>query len=221
MEVTPALVLAMWASGVAGGAAVVSHWSIVGPGYNWLLAAIVVLVGGATAPAGGSWLAVVATVVALGAGLMGRRHGFAAGLFALASLGFLLVAVGDGGIAPAVTGALLLGGTTSVMLLGHWFLVDPRLPRQALHRLDMATAVGLVSEVGVIALLGGFGSDDMVMVLSLAVLSLFTGVLVAGVWFALKEPAYSGVMAATGLSYLGVLTAFGVVVVGRLLVAGL
>ena len=48
-----------------------------------------------------------------------------------------------------------------------------------------------------------------------------TGLLVAAVWFSLKEPAYSGVMAATGLSYLGVLTAFGVVVVGRLLIAGL
>ncbi len=211
----------MWASGVAGGAAVVSHWSIVGPGYNWLLSAIVVVVGGVTALAGGSWLGVVATAMALGAGLLGRRQAVAAGLFAAAALGFLLVAVDDGGVAPAVTGALLLGGTTSVMLLGHWFLVDPRLPRQALHRLDLATALGLVSEVVVIAALGAFGSDDMVMVLALAALSLFTGVLVAAVWFALKEPAYSGVMAATGLSYLGVLTAFGVVVVGRLLVAGL
>jgi hypothetical protein len=54
--------------------------------------------------------------------------------------------------------------------------------------------------------------------LALAVLS---ALLVAAVWFSLREPTYSGVMAATGLSYLGVLTAFGVVVVGRLLIAGL
>ncbi len=48
-------------------------------------------------------------------------------------------------------------------------------------------------------------------------LTLVSALLVAGVSFALREPFYSGVMAATGLSYLAVLTAFGVVVVGRLL----
>ena len=36
--------------------------------------------------------------------------------------------------------------------------------------------------------------------------------LVVAVWFALREPSYAGVMAATGLSYLGLLTVFGVVV---------
>jgi len=221
VEVTPSLVLAMWAAGVAFGAAVVSYWTIVGPGYNWLLAGILVLIGGATSLAGGVWLGIAATVAALGAGVFGRKRVPAAGLFAVAGIGYLLVAVEDGGVAPAVTGALLLGGTTSVMLLGHWFLVDPRLPRQALQRLDAATALGWVAELGAIAVLGAFGSGDTVMVAALAALAVLTGLLVAAVWFALKEPAYSGVMAATGLSYLGVLTAFGVVVIGRLLVAGL
>ena len=41
---------------------------------------------------------------------------------------------------------------------------------------------------------------------------------IAGVIFSLKEPGYAGVMAATGLSYLAVLTAFGVAVLGRMLV---
>ena len=59
------------------------------------------------------------------------------------------------------------------------------------------------------------------MIGALVALSVMTGLLVVAVWFSLKEPSYSGVMAATGLSYLGVLTTFGVVVVGRLLVAGL
>ena len=52
-------------------------------------------------------------------------------------------------------------------------------------------------------------------------LTVMTALLIAAVWFSLREPGYSGVMAATGLSYLGLLTTFGVIVVGRLLVAGL
>ena len=52
-------------------------------------------------------------------------------------------------------------------------------------------------------------------------LTVMTGLLIVAVWFSLREPGYSGVMAATGLSYLGLLAAFGVVVVGRLLVSGL
>lgn len=206
---------------MAGGAAAVSYWTIVGPGYNWLLAAVLVVVGGATSIAGGAWLGLVATMAALAAVIYARRHRPAALLFAVAAISHFLIAVDDGGLAQAISGAVLLGGTTSVMLLGHWFLVDPRLPRRALQRLDLATAIGLVGEVVVIAVLGAFGSGDTVMIAALVALTVLTGLLTAAVWFSLKEPAYSGVMAATGLSYLGVLTAFGVVVVGRLLVAGL
>ncbi|MCP3993573.1 MAG: hypothetical protein GY722_00705 [bacterium] len=40
MEVTPALVLAMWTAGAAFGVAAVSYWAIVGPGYGLLLSAV-------------------------------------------------------------------------------------------------------------------------------------------------------------------------------------
>ena len=46
-------------------------------------------------------------------------------------------------------------------------------------------------------------------------------ILMAGVLGSLRYPAYSGVMAATGLSYLAVLTSLGAVFLGRALVAGL
>ena len=59
------------------------------------------------------------------------------------------------------------------------------------------------------------------MIAAMVALSGMTAILVAAVWFSLRETGYSGVMAATGLSYLGVLTAFGAAVVGRQLVAGL
>ena len=47
-----------------------------------------------------------------------------------------------------------------------------------------------------------------------------SALLMVGVWLALAETGYSGVMAATGLSYLAVLTALGAAVLGRLLVSG-
>lgn len=221
MEVTPALILAMWTAGMAGGAAVVSQWGIVGPGYGWLTSAVITIAGGVTALAGGSPIGVLATLAALVAGLMARRQRIAAVLFAVAALGFLAVAVPDGGFFAAISGSVLLGGMTSEMLLGHWFLVDPQLPRWALQRLGVVAGIGLVAEVVVVVALGAFGSSDTVMIAALAALAAMTALLVAAVWFSLKETGYSGVMAATGLSYLGVLTTFGVVVVGRLLVEGL
>ncbi len=221
MEVTPALVLAMWTAGMAGGGALVSHWAIVGPGFGWLVSAVVVLVGGATAFAGDAVAGLVATVLALAAGLAARHHRLAAALFAAASLGYLTVAIPDGGVIASITGAVFLGGMTTEMLLGHWFLIDPQLPRRALQRLDLIAGGALVADVAVLSALGALGAGDTVTLGAMGAVTIMTGLLVAGVWFSLKEPSYSGVMAATGLSYLGVLTAFGVVVAGRLLVAGL
>ena len=206
---------------MAGGAAVVSRLAIVGPGYTWLLSAVVVVVGGATALAGTGIVGLLATAGALTAGVVAKRHDVAAMLFAVAALGHLIVAMDEGGVIQAVTGTLLLGAMTSEMRLGHWFLVDPQLPRWALQRLAVAAGIGLVSDLAVLGVLGAFGSGEGVMIGALVALSVMTGLLVVAVWFSLKEPSYSGVMAATGLSYLGVLTTFGVVVVGRLLVAGL
>jgi hypothetical protein len=220
MEVTPALILGMWSAGMAGGAAAVSSWQIVGPGFNWLLSFIVVVAGLATASSGDTALAAAATAIALLAGVAARNRRLAAGLFALAALGYLAGAIGDGGIVPTVTGAVFLGGMTSEMALGHWYLVDPRLPRSALRRLSLGAGIGMGLDVVVMSALGAFGSGDTVMIGAFVALAVLSVLLVAGVWFSLQEPSYSGVMAATGLSYLGVLTAFGVVVVGRLLVAG-
>ncbi len=221
MEVTPALVLAMWTAGMAGGGALVSYWAIVGPGFGWLTSGVVVVVGGATAFAGDTFVGLVATVFALGAGVTARHHRLAAALFTAASLGYLAVAVPEGGVIASITGAVFLGGMTTEMLLGHWFLIDPQLPRPALQRLDLIAGGALVADVGVISALGALGAGDVVMLAAMGAVTIMTGLLVTGVWFSLKEPSYSGVMAATGLSYLGVLTAFGVVVAGRLLIAGL
>lgn len=205
---------------MAASAALVSYWGVVGPGYNWLIAAVVTVVGGATAAAAGSALGVAAATAALVAGVLAKRRNAATLLFAVSGLGFLLVSFDDSGVAAAVTGTILLGGMTGEMMLGHWFLVDPKLPRWALRRLDLVAAAGLALDLGVTASLGGFGSGDTVLLATMIALTIMTALLIAAVWFSLREQGYSGVMAATGLSYLGLLTTFGVVVVGRLLIEG-
>jgi hypothetical protein len=117
-----------------------------------------------------------------------------------------------------VTGSLFVGGITSEMLLGHWYLVDPRLPRWALYRLTAAGAVGLFVEtlIVVVRLVSDGLQADGVFVWAYVALAAMTGLLVAGVWLSLREPRYTGVMAATGLGYLAVLTSLGVLVIGRM-----
>jgi hypothetical protein len=116
----------------------------------------------------------------------------------------------------------LLGGITTEMMLGHWYLVDPRLPRRPLLILDVLAALGLGLDAIYVFAVGevSFSGSDGVFGLAYVMLAGFAGILMVGVWFSLKEPRYSGVMAATGLSYLAVLVGFGVVTVGRVLVVG-
>ena len=61
---------------------------------------------------------------------------------------------------------------------------------------------------------------DAILGWAFVALALMTFLLLVAVWYSLQEPSYTGVMAATGLSYLAVLTSFGVVVLGRLLAFG-
>lgn len=108
------------------------------------------------------------------------------------------------------------------MMLGHWYLVDPRLPRWALRRLAVAAGVGAIVDFGVLVGLGVFpwSAGDAAVGIGFIVLAITTVVLLVGVLGALREEGYAGVMSATGLSYLALLTTIGAAVVGRLLVDG-
>ncbi len=119
----------------------------------------------------------------------------------------------------AVTGAVALGGVTSEMLLGHWYLVDPRLPRWALKRLGLTAVLGVTGDAITLAVLGAFAwtGGEQAVGWAYVALAAVTLVLLTGVWFSLDQPFYSGVMAATGLSYLAVLTTIGATVAGRAL----
>jgi hypothetical protein len=172
-----------------------------------------------TAPEFPPFLDVVAPAIAL-VGLVAAGIAAAEG----ASSGQVALAV-----ARTVVGAAFLGAVTDAMLLGHWYLVQPGLARGPL--LELVRWVGWIWPVEVALLLVPTGMA-----------SVWNGTIDDGYggmlgWFwaacvvttiglvfvtraALKERSYSAVMAATGLLYLAILTAFGIDLVARALLAG-
>ena len=121
-------------------------------------------------------------------------------------------------------GAAFIGAISDGMLLGHWYLVQPGLPRKLLNEMVNALAWLWPLEVGVLLLPTG-----MISVWSGAVddgwggllgwmwgaCAATTIILVLITKAALRERYYSAVMAATGLLYLAILTAFGTDIVAR------
>ena len=127
-------------------------------------------------------------------------------------------------LARVIVGALFLGAVSDAMLLGHWYLVQPGLSREPLNELVRWTGITWLPEVvllllptGMISVINGTIDDGYAGMLGwfwvacvIATIAL-VGVTVA----ALRERQYSAVMAATGLLYLAILTAFGVDLVAR------
>ena len=218
IELSPSLILTTWAAGLGAVTAVVGRWRVVGPGFIWLAGSVVVLLGGLGWWADGGWSVGVATAAAVAGIALARRPNLAAGALASAAIFYAASAVPDGGFFATLSGALVLGGITGEMLLGHWYLIDPQLPRWALQRLALAALVGVILEGAL--LLGAAGSswENPVVGWAFVALALTSLGLMVAVWFSLKEPSYPGVMAATGLSYLAVLTSIGAAVAGRALV---
>ncbi|WP_421119151.1 hypothetical protein ACE2AJ_17575 [Aquihabitans daechungensis] len=129
-------------------------------------------------------------------------------------------------VARILVGAAFLGAITDAMLLGHWYLVQPGLARGPLLELvrwaqriwPFEVLVMLIpASEGMLAVLNGTIDDDYGGILgwmwvTCAVTTL--GLLLV-TRAALKERQYSAVMAATGLLYLAILTAFGTDLVAR------
>lgn len=132
-------------------------------------------------------------------------------------------------VARVLVGAAFLGAVSDAMLLGHWYLVQPGLPRRLLHELVrwlgwiwpfevalLLVPTGMVSVIngsiddGYNGMLGWFWIACAVTTIGLVVVTRA----------ALRERAYSAVMAATGLLYLAILTAFGTDLVARAVLAG-
>lgn len=131
-------------------------------------------------------------------------------------------------VSRLVVGAAFLGAITDAMLLGHWYLVQPGLARGPL--LEMVRWVGwltvpevvlLLVPTGMISVLNGSIDDGWGGLLGWFWLAcaVTTLVLVVVTRLALRERGYSAVMAATGLLYLAILTAFGTDLVARALLS--
>jgi hypothetical protein len=127
-----------------------------------------------------------------------------------------------------LAGAAFLGAVTDAMLLGHWYLVQPGLARGPLLELVRWTAITWPVEVvamllptGMLAVLDGSIDDGYGGMLGWFWIACAIGTiaLVAVTRAALKERYYSAVMAATGLLYLAILTAFGTDLVARAVLA--
>ena len=132
-------------------------------------------------------------------------------------------------VARVVVGAVFLGAVSDAMLLGHWYLVQPGLARGPL--LELVRLTGLVWPVevalllvptGMVSVWSGSIDDGYGGMLGWfwAASAITTIVLVVVTRAALKERYYSAVMAATGLLYLAILTAFGTDLVARAILAG-
>jgi hypothetical protein len=123
-----------------------------------------------------------------------------------------------------VAGTLFLGAITDAMLLGHWYLVQPGLAREPIKELVLLGAAVWPFEVaaylwpvGMAQVLDGTVDDgfDGLLGWTWAVCALTTIALLGVTWLALRERYYSAVMAATGLLYLAILTAFGTDLIAR------
>lgn len=133
------------------------------------------------------------------------------------------------GVARIVVGAAFLGSVTDAMLLGHWYLTQPGLRRAPLEELVRWVGWTWVPEVllllvppGMVSVLNGNVDDGYGGMLGWFWLAsaITTIVLVVVTRMALRERYYSAVMAATGLLYLAILTAFGTDLVARAVLAG-
>ncbi len=127
-------------------------------------------------------------------------------------------------VARTLVGAAFLGAITDAMLLGHWYLVQPGLPRRLLNELVRALVYLWPLEVavmllptGMVSVLRGTVDDGWNGTLGWMWLACAaaTIVLVIVTQLALRERYYSAVMAATGLLYLAILTSFGMDLVAR------
>jgi hypothetical protein len=147
---------------------------------------------------------------------------------AIGALALAAAAAAAGGdyplaLARLLVGAAFLGAVSDAMLLGHWYLVQPGLDRDPLRELVRWTARLWPIEVALLLVPPGMadrlGGEDALFGWIWLVCAAGTLALAVAVAAAVRERSYSAVMAATGLLYLAILTAFGTDLVARAVLA--
>ncbi|MGB0112328.1 MAG: hypothetical protein WBP59_03835 [Ilumatobacteraceae bacterium] len=151
----------------------------------------------------------------------------------IGAIGLVAAAVDAGGttwvaLARTLVGAAFIGAISDGMLLGHWYLTQPGLPRVLLNEMVDALmwlwpleVIVMLLPTGMISVLNGSVDDGWGGMLGWMWLmcAATTIILIFITKAALRERYYSAVMAATGLLYLAILTGFGMDIVARAVLA--
>jgi hypothetical protein len=236
-----ATVLLQWATGGLFFLWVTTRGGQAGPGYSWLLKGVFAALALGALAAGGLVDPVpvreVASAGAAAAAIatLSRRRPVWIDLMApaIGVVGLVAAGLDAGGphalaIYRTVVGAAFLGCVTDAMLLGHWYLVQPKLGREPLRELNRLLVVvwpfeiaGLLWPTGMVSVITGRIDDGYGGMLGWFWIACAAATIILAVVTiaALRERAYSAVMAATGLLYLAILTAFGTDLVARALLA--
>jgi hypothetical protein len=243
IKLDAATVLLQWATGGLLFLWFTTRKHEISAGYGWLLRGTFCVLAAGAAAAGiatdfvpGRDIAAIAVAVVVIATV--RRTNVKLDLLgpAIGAIGLVAAAVhatnGAGNISTnllrVAVGTVFLGAISDAMLLGHWYLVQPGMPRSILNELVDALRWILPIEVvvmliptGMISVLTGTVDDGWNGTLGWfwVACAITTAVLIEVTRAALKERSYSAVMAATGLLYLAILTAFGTDLVARAVLA--
>ena len=103
----------------------------------------------------------------------------------------------------------LVSGIFSLMMIGHWFLVDPTITRIGMK--NIARSSMLIAGLLCLMIITGLISLEITTLYKNIIIGLYISsfILSLGSLKSLNETSYTGVMAATGLSYLSLLVSLG------------
>jgi len=111
---------------------------------------------------------------------------------------------------------IMVASVFSLMMIGHWYLVDPTINRKGMKNIAIfTTGLAILITVSLITnqttygffKISLFGENNIQYIILGLLLS--TAVLSFASYKSLQEKSYTGVMASTGLSYLSLLVALG------------
>ena len=103
----------------------------------------------------------------------------------------------------------LISGIFSLMMIGHWFLVDPTISKEGMKKIAIVTSLQSLTLIPLVQF--DFIISGIVPIYKLIIICLYatTSILAFASYKSLNEKSYTGVMAATGLSYLSLIVSIG------------
>ena len=103
----------------------------------------------------------------------------------------------------------LISGIFSLMMIGHWFLVDPTISKEGMKKIAIVTSLQSLALIPIVQF--DFINSGIVPIYKLVIICLYatTSILAFASYKSLNEKSYTGVMAATGLSYLSLIVSIG------------